>query len=99
MLRRHYALTLREWYRRCVAQEARIVELYDARFYRMWLFYLAGAATAFEHGDLVNFQFQIVRNRDALPLTRDYIGEAERALVTRGAGSNVVPLGKTGRAG
>lgn len=78
VLRRHYALTLREWYHRCVANEARIVAHYDARFYRMWLFYLAGAATGFEHGDLVNFQFQIVRNRDALPLTRDYIGMAEQ---------------------
>lgn len=94
VLRRHYALTLREWYRRCVAQEARIIELYDARFYRMWLFYLAGAATAFEHGDLVNFQFQIVRNRDALPLTRDYIGDEEAKLraTSSAAGSNVVRL-------
>ncbi len=94
VLRRHYALTLREWYRRCVAQEARIVELYDARFYRMWLFYLAGAATAFEHGDLVNFQFQIVRDRDALPLTRDYIGDDE-ARIRAGqpdAAGNVIRL-------
>ncbi len=77
VLRRHYAPTLREWYRRCVANEARLIELYDARFTRMWLFYLAGAATAFEYGDLVNFQLQLVRNRDALPLTRNYIGAAE----------------------
>ncbi|BEU99873.1 cyclopropane-fatty-acyl-phospholipid synthase family protein [Novosphingobium olei] len=99
VLRRHYALTLREWYRRCIANEARIVELYDARFYRMWLFYLAGAATAFEHGDLVNFQFQIVRDRDALPLTRDYIGTTEAQLMKGYAQGNVVPLGKAGRAG
>ncbi len=77
VLRRHYAPTLREWYARCVAHEARLTELYDARFTRMWLFYLAGAATAFEYGDLVNFQLQLVRNRDALPLTRNYIGIAE----------------------
>jgi cyclopropane-fatty-acyl-phospholipid synthase len=77
VLRRHYAPTLREWYKRCVAHEARLIELYDARFTRMWLFYLAGAATAFEYGDLVNFQLQLVRNRDALPLTRNYIGAAE----------------------
>ncbi|WP_225206037.1 SAM-dependent methyltransferase [Novosphingobium huizhouense] len=98
VLRRHYALTLREWYRRCVANEARIVELYDARFYRMWLFYLAGAATAFEHADLVNFQFQIVRNRDAVPLTRDYIGTAEAGLAAEGAAGNVVRLDRSGRA-
>jgi len=43
----------------------------------MWLFYLACAATAIEYGDLVNFQLQLVRNRDALPFTRNYICAAE----------------------
>ncbi|MCW1382900.1 cyclopropane-fatty-acyl-phospholipid synthase family protein [Novosphingobium sp. KCTC 2891] len=100
ILRRHYALTLREWYSRCVAQEERIISLYDGRFYRMWLFYLAGAATAFEHADLVNFQFQIVRDRDALPLTRDYIDEAETAFhAARGADGKIVQLGVAARNG
>lgn len=78
ILRRHYGLTLREWYKRCAEQEETITRIYDGRFFRMWQFYLAGAATGFEHGDLVNFQLQIVRNKDALPLTRDYIGETEK---------------------
>ena len=77
VLRRHYAPTLRAWFDRCVAQHARIVELFDEKFYRMWLFYLAGAATGFEHASLVNFQLQLVRNRDAVPITRDYIQAAE----------------------
>ncbi|MEO0032851.1 MAG: hypothetical protein RIS94_2609 [Pseudomonadota bacterium] len=93
ILRRHYGMTLREWYRRCVAEEARIIELFDARFYRMWLYYLAGAATAFEHGDLVNFQLQLVRDRDAVPITRDYIGHEERRYAAaRSDPANVVPL-------
>jgi cyclopropane-fatty-acyl-phospholipid synthase len=78
ILRRHYALTLREWYKRCAEQEETITRIYDARFFRMWQFYLAGAATGFEHADLVNFQLQLVRNRDALPLTRSYIAETEK---------------------
>lgn len=78
ILRRHYALTLREWYKRCAEQEETITSIYDGRFFRMWQFYLAGAATGFEHGDLVNFQLQIVRNKDALPLTRNYIAETEK---------------------
>jgi len=78
ILRRHYALTLREWYKRCAEQEETITRIYDGRFFRMWQFYLAGAATGFEHGDLVNFQLQIVRNKDALPLTRGYIAETEK---------------------
>ena len=80
VLRRHYAPTLRAWYDRCVAQHDRIVELFDEKFYRMWLFYLAGAATGFEEASLVNFQFQLVRNRDAVPITRDYIGLEETRL-------------------
>jgi cyclopropane-fatty-acyl-phospholipid synthase len=78
ILRRHYALTLREWYKRCAEQEETITRIYDGRFFRMWQFYLAGAATGFEHGDLVNFQLQVVRNKDALPLTRNYIAETEK---------------------
>ena len=80
VLRRHYAPTLRAWYDRCVAQHDRIVELFDERFYRMWLFYLVGAATGFEHASLVNFQLQLVRDRDAVPITRDYIQATEQRL-------------------
>jgi cyclopropane-fatty-acyl-phospholipid synthase len=80
VLRRHYAPTLRAWYDRCVAHHDRIVELFDERFYRMWLFYLVGAATGFEHASLVNFQLQLVRDRDAVPITRDYIQAAEARL-------------------
>jgi cyclopropane-fatty-acyl-phospholipid synthase len=29
---------------------------------------------------MVNFQFQITRRNDALPMTRDYMGKAEKAL-------------------
>lgn len=83
VLRRHYAPTLRAWYERCVANKDKIEALFDARFYRMWLFYLSGAATAFEHADMVNFQFQLVRHRDSLPLTRDYIGTEEASLRAR----------------
>lgn len=80
-LRLHYALTLREWYRRTVANRAAIEALYDARFFRMWTFYLAGAAMSFEHSGLVNYQLQYARSRRALPLTRDYMLEDERRLI------------------
>lgn len=92
VLRRHYGLTLREWYRRCVVEQDRIIEAFDARFYRMWLFYLAGAATAFEHGPLVNFQLQLVRDRDAVPITRDYIQHEEQRLEQCGQEGNVVNM-------
>jgi cyclopropane-fatty-acyl-phospholipid synthase len=77
VLRLHYALTLRQWYDRTVANRDAIVALYDERFYRMWTFYLAGATAAFESGGMVNFQIQFARDRRTLPLTRDYMLEAE----------------------
>ncbi|KQM86027.1 cyclopropane-fatty-acyl-phospholipid synthase [Sphingomonas sp. Leaf23] len=80
VLRVHYALTIDHWYVRTVAAKDAIVELYDEKFYRMWTFYLAGAAAAFRHGGMVNYQVQLTRNRLALPLTRDYMLEEERLL-------------------
>ena len=80
VLRLHYAWTLKEWYARTVAHRDEIVALYDERFFRMWTFYLAGAACAFEQGGLVNYQLQFARSRTALPVTRDYMLEGERAL-------------------
>ncbi len=77
VLRVHYAYTLKEWYRRTVENREAIVALYDERFFRMWQFYLAGAWASFTHGGMVNFQVQYARNRHALPLTRDYMVEAE----------------------
>ena len=76
-LRLHYALTLRQWYARTVAHEAQIVAMMGERFFRMWTFYLAGATAAFESGSMGNYQIQFARSRHALPLTRDYLGEAE----------------------
>ena len=84
VLRLHYAHTIRHWYERAGAARAQIEALYDERFYRMWRFYLAGALTAFTVSDMVNFQLQYVRDRHALPITRDYIGEAEKALLAKG---------------
>ncbi len=81
-LRLHYALTLDHWYARTLVRRAEIEALYDARFFRMWCFYLAGAAVAFRYGGLCNYQVQYVRDRHALPLTRDYMREDEKALTS-----------------
>ncbi|WP_267432828.1 cyclopropane-fatty-acyl-phospholipid synthase family protein [Sphingomonas sp. GM_Shp_1] len=80
VLRCHYGWTLDIWYDRTVAAKERIVELYDERFYRMWLFYLAGAGAAFRNGGLCNYQVQLTRGRLSVPVTRDYMYEGERAL-------------------
>jgi cyclopropane-fatty-acyl-phospholipid synthase len=82
-LRLHYGRTLREWYARCEANRDAIIARYDARFYRMWTFYLAGAATVFEYGGMCNYQIQYVRSRHALPITRDYLGVEEARLLDK----------------
>jgi cyclopropane-fatty-acyl-phospholipid synthase len=72
-LRLHYAHTLRHWLERTRKAKAKIVAMYDERFFRMWEFYLAGGVVAFESGSMCNYQLQYVRDRRALPITRDYM--------------------------
>ncbi|HEX5600460.1 MAG TPA: SAM-dependent methyltransferase, partial [Hyphomicrobiaceae bacterium] len=47
---------------------------------RMWEFYLAGSEAAFRYHGLIVFQIQMVKRIDALPITRDYMFEAEQRL-------------------
>jgi cyclopropane-fatty-acyl-phospholipid synthase len=77
-LRVHYANTLLHWHRRFEANRAAIAKLYDERFCRMWEFYLVSAEMMFRTGSQLVFHMQLSRNRDAAPLTRDYIGATQR---------------------
>ncbi|MBO9714374.1 cyclopropane-fatty-acyl-phospholipid synthase family protein [Sphingomonas sp.] len=79
-LRFHYYYTIRHWYDRVTENAEEIVRRYDERFLRLWLFYLAGAMTMFTETSMVNYQLQYTRRRDALPMTRDYMFEAEAKL-------------------
>jgi cyclopropane-fatty-acyl-phospholipid synthase len=79
VLRLHYAETLRAWRHRFNASRKRVAKLYDERFCRMWEFYLAGCEAGFRHGGLVNFQIQLSKRIDTVPLTRDYVTEWERS--------------------
>jgi cyclopropane-fatty-acyl-phospholipid synthase len=83
MLRLHYARTLRAWYANCMAHRDEIVAAYDEKFFRMWTFYLAGATASFENGGMCNYQIQYCRDRRVLPITRNYLGEAETKLAAR----------------
>jgi len=84
-LRLHYAYTLRHWLTRTRAAKDKIVAMYDERFFRMWEFYLSGGIVAFESGAMCNYQIQYVRDRRALPITRDYMAEAEARYRDAGA--------------
>ena len=81
VLRLHYAETLRHWRKRFLANREQIKQMagYDDRFCRMWDFYLAGCEVAFRYMNQMVFQIQIARRQDAVPLTRDYMIDAESA--------------------
>jgi cyclopropane-fatty-acyl-phospholipid synthase len=83
ILRLHYAYTLSHWYERVVSSRDAIIALYDERFFRMWQFYLAGAIVAFRHDAHLNFQIQLSRRRETLPLVRDYMVEAEKTFIAK----------------
>jgi cyclopropane-fatty-acyl-phospholipid synthase len=79
VLRLHYAETLRNWRRRFAANRDTIAAIYDERFCRMFEFYLCGAEIAFRREGHMVFQIQLAHQQTAVPLTRDYIVEAEKS--------------------
>jgi cyclopropane-fatty-acyl-phospholipid synthase len=80
ILRLHYAKTISHWRARFQGNRDRARELYDERFCRMWEYYLAASECAFRFGGMNNFQIQICKNQNVLPLTRDYIAAEENRL-------------------
>jgi cyclopropane-fatty-acyl-phospholipid synthase len=72
-LRLHYAETLRHWRERFYAQRIAVEKMYDARFFRMWDFYLTGSEVAFRQGDLMIAQVQLEKRLGTVPLTRTYL--------------------------
>jgi len=80
ILRLHYAETLLEWDKRFQANRAKVAEMFDEKFCRMWEFYLVISEFSFRYGKHMNFQIQLSKNVDALPITRDYMIDGEREL-------------------
>jgi cyclopropane-fatty-acyl-phospholipid synthase len=92
VLRLHYAETCKRWRERFVANWDEVKHLYNERFCRMWEFYLAGAEMAFRHDAQVVFQIQLAKRQDAVPMTRDYMFDIERAMSAEGEGAVLRPL-------
>ena len=80
ILRLHYSYTLREWNRRFRENYNAVEEMFDKRFCRMWEFFLTISEELFRSGSRLVFQMQISHKRDAMPITRDYIGENQQKL-------------------
>ncbi|MCB2108804.1 MAG: class I SAM-dependent methyltransferase [Rhodobacteraceae bacterium] len=73
VLRLHYAETLRHWRERLYTNRIQVKQMYDARFFRMWDFYLTGSEIAFRHGEIMIAQIQVEKRIGTAPLTRDYM--------------------------
>jgi cyclopropane-fatty-acyl-phospholipid synthase len=80
ILRLHYAETLKAWRERFLAHSEEVERLYDARFARMWEFYLASSEMAFRHQNMMVMQIQLTKVQGVVPVTRDYIGREEQRL-------------------
>jgi cyclopropane-fatty-acyl-phospholipid synthase len=80
ILRLHYAETLKAWRERFLARREEAERLYDARFCRMWEFYLASSEMAFRQQGMMVFQAQLTRRQGVVPMTRDYIMREEARL-------------------
>ncbi len=80
VLRMHYYYTLRDWRERFAANRDKASKIYDERFCRMWEFYLGASQLGFLHGSNMVFQLLLARERDAVPLDRNFIVEAEREM-------------------
>ena len=80
VLRLHYAETLKAWRERFLAHREGVEKLYDARFVRMWEFYLASSEMSFREQSLMAFQIQLTKRQDVVPMTRDYTMREEARL-------------------
>jgi cyclopropane-fatty-acyl-phospholipid synthase len=87
ILRLHYAETLKAWRERFLAHREEVERLYDARFVRMWEFYLAASEMAFRRQAMMVFQLQLTKQQGIVPMTRDYIAREETRLRAREGGS------------
>jgi cyclopropane-fatty-acyl-phospholipid synthase len=71
-LRRHYALTCREWVSRLVRNREACLRCADTETWRTWQLYLAGSAVAFGDGGLGLHQVLFARKGSPVaPMTRD----------------------------
>jgi cyclopropane-fatty-acyl-phospholipid synthase len=79
--RLHYAQTLSAWHDRFEANRDKAAALLGERFCRMWEFYLLTSELSFRYFKHMVFQIQLTKSVDTLPLQRDYMFQAEQALM------------------
>ena len=63
----------KHWQQCFHSNRAKVKQIYDEKFCRMWEYYLACSEISFRHSDSTVFQIQLVKERYNIPMTRDYI--------------------------
>src|SRR6185312_26709 len=81
VLRLHYYYTVKHWRERFAQNRAQAAAICGERFCRMWEFYLAAVELEFLHGWHMVMQLLLSIKRDAVPITRDFMLDAERAVL------------------
>lgn len=73
-LRMHYARTLEDWLARFEKAAARVSDMFDADFVRLWRLYLAGSLAGFRAGSMQLFQVLFAGSECKLiPTARDHL--------------------------
>ena len=71
--RGHYERTLRDWWLRFEDRLDEALAMYDARFIRMWRYYLIASQVAFPEMKSILCQLQLTRDIYRVPDKRDYL--------------------------
>ena len=95
--RGHYNPTLAAWRANFEANAPRIEAQTDARFIRMWRYYLAASEVSFAEGLLTIHQLQLARRQNAVPASRDYL-YAPSSAARQGRNTRAGNLAQTERA-
>lgn len=80
VLRRHYAETLAAWEARFQKHRHTVAQMFDERFCRMWEYYLIAGEFGFRYGKQMVMQMQLAKRAGTVPITRDYMAQAEMEL-------------------
>jgi cyclopropane-fatty-acyl-phospholipid synthase len=79
-LRRHYALTLRQWVARLERRHSEALRYVSESTWRVWRLYMAACALEFESGEIGVYQILAVKRAQgvnaSLPLTRQHLYSA-----------------------
>jgi cyclopropane-fatty-acyl-phospholipid synthase len=71
--RMHYAKTLRAWLTAFEEKAETVNQMYDARFVKMFRYYLCACITGFEDQHQCVYHLQLAQKRDTVPITRNYL--------------------------